>query len=138
MVPLHARVVLGSFWGFWKPPGGLPGFSPASIYTLHTKGEVAKSTKPEVCNHAAACTMTTQILKIGLVSSIALKSRLLVINLRLENLIGQFKLVCWFVFCSTSLVKTPGNHIATGSNHCKMIVTTYLPNVAFSKLANGS
>ena len=64
------------------------------MYRLHTKGEVAKSLGNQAQGMQLACTMTTQNSKIRLISSIALKSRLidnLVINLLLANLIGQFK-----------------------------------------------
>ena len=62
-------------------------------YRLHTKSEVAKSLGNQARGVQPACTMTTQNSKIRLISSIALKSRLITINLLLANLIGQFKLV---------------------------------------------
>ena len=44
---------------------------------LHTKGEVAKSLDNQARGVQPACTMTTQNSKIRLISSIALKSRLI-------------------------------------------------------------
>ena len=46
-------------------------------YRLHTKGEVTKSLGNQARGVQPACTMTTQNSKIRLISSIALKSRLI-------------------------------------------------------------
>ena len=46
-------------------------------YRLHTKGKVAKSLGNQARGVQPACTMTTQNSKIRLISSIALKSRLI-------------------------------------------------------------
>ena len=52
-------------------------FSDLNKYRLHTKGEVAKSLGNQARGVQPACTMTTQNSKTRLISSIALKSRLI-------------------------------------------------------------
>ena len=47
------------------------------VYRLHTNGEVAKSLGNQAGGAQSACTMTIQNSKIRLISSIALKSRLI-------------------------------------------------------------
>ena len=63
----------------------------SDLATECCRHEVAKSLGNQARGVQPACTMTTQNSKIRLISSIALKSRL--ITYLLSNLIGQFELV---------------------------------------------
>ena len=56
---------------------GQPAVFHVAMYRLHTKGEVVISLGNQARGVQPACTMTTQNSKIRLISSIALKSRLI-------------------------------------------------------------